>query len=324
MAPLRPVKKDGSSEQRADGILGRSQCSPCSLLRHRTDRYLRTASARTAVKALKSRDGVQSELRQELENHVKRSFPVPISTAIANRLSEFDHLGCNLWNAATNLLREDEQQQASDDSRERHRGPLQTILRTFAFLLLDTAHHATARRSKDMDQQIRNFRIGLKACRFCLDQNELQLAVKLLERCAEHVNTVETESPLVRMHNDHDEANHRETKLAGMVSEYYLLRMTHAFKADRIDLADHFFDKLSISGVAQPIIAELTAQLCFDAGKTLVKRGSVDLSIKWLDRALSALDGCGVEDLSMDSSELRLAITSTLGGFTNSRVLLQN
>lgn len=246
-----------------------------------------------------------------------------MSAAIANKLSDFDHLGCNIWNAATNLLREDEHQQLESALRERTKAPLLPVLRTFAFLLLDTAHHATSRRSKDPDQQIRNFRIGLKACRFCLDNNELQLAVKLLERCAEHVSTVESESPLVRMHSDDDEADDRETKLAAMVSEYYLLRMTNAYKSERVDLADHFYQKLSTSGPPHPGIAEMTAQLCFDAGKMLARQDSAEASIKWLDRARAALDACNVEDLSMESSELRLAISSALGKYTETQILWQ-
>ncbi|KAK5174967.1 sporulation-specific protein 22 [Saxophila tyrrhenica] len=273
---------------------------------------MRVVSARKVVHILQGREEFVPELRQEVERHVKRSFPVPINGATSTKISDFDTLGCDLWNTATNLLREEEQQPAPAEANPKTADALLPLLRTFAFLLLDTAHHAVARRSKDVDQQLRNFKIGLKACRFCLEKNELQLALKLLERCAEHVTTAEEDSPLVRMQDAQEDVDDREAKMAMMVSEYNLLRMSHACKTDRLDLADHFFGKLSVSAASSSALAELTAQLCLDAGKSLSKRGSTGAAVTWLRRAQSALDNCDLEQLSMNAGDLRLAIASPL------------
>jgi hypothetical protein len=215
-------------------------------------------------------------------------------------------------------MREDERHEHDSTTTTRAGDRLLPILRTFAFLLITTAHRATARRSKDHDQQIRNFGIGVKATRSCLDRDELELALKLLESCAEHVSTADVESPLVRIANDMDEEVERKTKLAILNSKYYLLRMTHAWKSDRLDLAEHFFNKFSSCATNHaPTVAEMAAELCLDAGRSLSKRGPSETSIKWLERAISILDGCDIEQLSLDAGELRLSIVTAVGEYVH-------
>ena len=253
-----------------------------------------------------------SNTEDELVAFIKCSFSLPSSTVLAGKLGILDSLGSELWNAATNVIRKDEDQQDAHTGRADNTR-LAVSLRVFAFFLIDTASHASSRRTKDQDQRIRNFKIALKACRFCLDKGELELALKVLERCSELISAAEEDSPIVRLSNQTDDSDYRDS-MKVLVSEFYLLRMTHAWKSDRLDLAEHFFNKLPGPQLAKSAsLAEKAADLFGEAGKSLFKKELVEPAIKWLERALTALDACELERLSQDAGELRLTVTATLG-----------
>lgn len=224
---------------------------------------------------------------------------------ISPKQAEFESLGCTLWNAATHLLRDDENNQ---DQR------LVTLIRGLAFFLLDTAHLATSKRSKDRDRFRRNFKIALKACRFCLDKNELELARKVLEVASEYVSTSKKDSPLVRISGDVHGAEEQRNALRRLEIEFYLLQMTHAWKMGNFDAAEHHYKNIPVSELsASARLAETAADLFYEAGKSLVKQNLNDAAIAWLERAIGALDGCDPERHDQDAGELRLAVTSSLG-----------
>ena len=182
----------------------------------------------------------------------------------------------------------------------------------FAFLLIDTTFHGSSKHAKDPNQRLRNFKIGLKAGRFCLQKDELDLALGLLERCSEHVSANGDDSPLVRI-SDRNDASDHITSMRELEAEFYLLRLTHAWKSDRLDLADHFFNKYCVSSVSSMDLAEKAADLFYEVGKPLAKKRLAETANKWLERALDALNACNMDSVSLDTGELRLCITSTFG-----------
>lgn len=187
-------------------------------------------------------------------------------------------------------------------------------LRIFAFLLIDAAHFGLAKRSYDLVRVTRDVKIGLKACRYCLGQMELDLASKALERCANHTHDMESRSPSLRIKDAEGQEMCRESEISSCVSQFHLLRMMHALKSDRLDLAEHFYNKyLASSGRAIATVTEICAQFCLDGGKALKKQGSIEMATKWLNRALIALNEVDIECLSQDAVELRIAISSCLG-----------
>ena len=225
----------------------------------------------------------------------------------------FDSHGIQIWNAATNILRDDARQSAPV-SESRSTAHFVALLRTFAFLLLDAAHLTLARHMQDPDQQTRTFKIANKACRFCLDTGELDLALRVLERSSDYVGAAEEALPIVQITDEVDGrlVQHRSA-LRRLVSEYYLLRMTHAWKSDRFDMADHFFNKVGTRElVISSELAEKAADLFHEAGRFLAHKREPQSTIKWCERALAVLDAVGVENLSQDAPDLRLAVTSTL------------
>ncbi|TKA83433.1 hypothetical protein B0A55_00323 [Friedmanniomyces simplex] len=291
MAPLRPVKKD-AVERLVQEVL---DCAgkTCSLL--------------------KDRATLPDSLEAELDTIIKRSLPLPSSTALAGKSSVLDTLGSQLWNAATNILRHQENNGDSQPKRTT-RTHLLVLLGVFGYYLIDAAHHASTRRTKDHDQRVRTFKIALKACRFSLDHGEPELALKVLERCSEYASTAEEEFPIVRISDaEHGSGINQQLALKQLVAEYYLLRLTYASKTDRFDLADHFFSKLNLPELAgSATLAEKAADLFHEAAKSVTRKKIWDPAIKWCERAVSALDGCEVEDLSHDAPELQLAITATM------------
>ncbi|KAH9827645.1 Meiosis protein SPO22/ZIP4 like [Teratosphaeria destructans] len=293
MAPLKPVKKDGA-DKRVQQVL---------------------EYADKTVRLLQDRSAVPVTLEGDLDTFIKRTFPLPPSSAVAGKSSALDQAGSRIWNGATNLLRDDENQRQSqkEDSGSGHLARLVAWLRVLAYLLIDAAHHTSPRRSKDYDQCLRTFKIALKACKFALAEADPGLAMIVLERCSEFVTQAEEDAPIVRIADNEDAAiAERRVLHERLVAEYYLLRMAHACKSDRFDMAEHFFGKINskLLGVL-PSLTEMAADIFHDASKSLVERGMSQPAQKWCDRALSALDRCEVQDLSQDAPELRLAITST-------------
>ena len=193
------------------------------------------------------------------------------------------------------------------------------LLRTFAFLLIDTTHDTSSTQAKYRDQRIRNFRTGLKTCRLCLDKGALDLSLVALERCAEHVRATEEASPIVRI-TDRDHESDDSTALLALVLEFYLLRMTQAWKSDRLDLAEHFFNKIQVDQLAASTnLSDRAADVLYDIGKSLAKKKHLETAIKWLERAINALNACDVEQSSQDAGELRLAIAACLSEYTKMR-----
>ena len=187
------------------------------------------------------------------------------------------------------------------------------VLRVFAFFLIDAAQESCARLEKGSEPRLRALKVGLKACRFCLDKGDLDIALKVLERCAEYVSVNNEKSPLVRIVGNEDGGDERAAR-RDLTSEFYLLRVTHAWKSGRLDLAEHFLSKLSVSGIAgSSQLSHKAANTFWEAGKSLSKGKSTESALRWLDRALDALNAVDLDRTNNDAKELRLAITSTLG-----------
>lgn len=269
--------------------------------------------ASRAHQLLHDRAPIPLTLSSDIENTAKQAFPLHTSVALVGKAPLLDSLGSQLWNAATNLIREQEHQNGSN--HQHYDGPrLAVLLRTFAFLLVDAAHHASSRRAKDHDQRVRSFKIANKAAKFCLERDDLELALKVFERSAEYVSQTEEDAPIVRIAEATDgRQDELGLTLQRLTCEYYLLRMTHSWRSDRFDMADHFFSKVNPGGFAlSASLAEQAADLLHEAGKSLAAKHDEEAAARWCEKALSALDAVEPEDLTPDVTELRLAIVATL------------
>jgi hypothetical protein len=272
-------------------------------------RLTATDVAGRAHRLLQERTELPTELEQEIDTCIKRLLPLPPSNSSASNTNRLDQLGTHLWNAATTLIRADEQGDRLRGS-PRKAPRMHVLLRVFGFLLVDAAYCSTIERARNHEQRIRTLKIALKASRFSLDHGESDLALKALERVSQYISAAENEVPIVQLACD---AEDNRARLKPLTSEYHLLRMTHAFQTGRLDLAGHFFDKASQMDTADDTqLAEKAADLCHRIAKSLIKARQWKAAENWSDRAISALDHCHEDGFGTDLSDLRLAITSTL------------
>ncbi|KAI7361399.1 SPO22-domain-containing protein [Hortaea werneckii] len=252
--------------------------------------------AETAHRLLKDRITPSKSFEDELEETIKRAFPLPGSTPLAGKAETWDILGSQLWNAATNFLREEEIQQ--DAGMKSHdTSALVVRLRVFAFLLIDAASHASAHREKSQGQLVRSFKIANKACRSCLASGRLELASKVFERCSEYVGKSEPDNQIVYLTQIAEKNESDEQRVF-----------------DRLKyVADHFFSKVGPDALTlSSDLAENAADSLHEAAKSAADIKNTDLAIKWCEKAVAALNNCEQEDLSLYAAELRLAIASTM------------
>ncbi|KAI7328975.1 SPO22-domain-containing protein [Hortaea werneckii] len=234
--------------------------------------------AETAHRLLKDRITPSKSFEDELEETIKRAFPLPGSTPLAGKAETLDILGSQLWNAATNFLREEEIQQ--DAGMKSHdTSALVVRLRVFAFLLIDAASHASAHREKSQAS------------------GQLELASKVFERCSEYVGKSEPDNQIVYLTQIAEKNESDEQRVF-----------------DRLKyVADHFFSKVGPDALTlSSDLAENAADSLHEAAKSAADIKNTDLAIKWCEKAVAALNNCEQEDLSLYAAELRLAIASTM------------
>lgn len=243
---------------------------------------------------------------------MKNSFPTPTKNIPNSILSELETCGSEIWNASTHLRRSAQPQEIHDNpAKDSSRAGF--LLRMFAFMLLDFTYQSSPRRQKDIDRLVRNLKIGLKACKACLEAGELDLASNCIQRCGQYAAAAAEDSPLVQL-TDKENDNDARASLQDQMAQLRLLRLTHAWRIERLDLAEHFYLDISNSS-AKPSIAlvESAAELFHGMGKSLLARKLEESAEKWLRRALAMLYSCDVTQLSQDTVEIRLAISTSLG-----------
>jgi len=150
------------------------------------------------------------------------------------------------------------------------------------------------------------FKLALKASRLCLENNALDYASTVLERCSEYANAAEDIPPIMLV--PAGDSTHESGSLRILVAEYYMLRMSHAWKSGRLDTAEHFFRKICKHTLAESAAcAEPCAELCLEIGKALLKQKRLDMAVSWLDCGIEVLDSCTESSMEGGSEDLRLA-----------------
>ena len=88
-----------------------------------------------------------------------------------------------------------------------------------------------------------------------------------------------------------------------------------AWKQQRLELANHFFNQLDFGAVKNdPQTLEQLVDLLLEIGRDLFENLKDDESaVLWLEKACGLLDGCDLNSLSLDASELRLYLLHTYG-----------
>lgn len=173
---------------------------------------------------------------------------------------------------------------------------------------------------------MRLFKVTLRTARLCLDHNQLESAVTALERCSYYLPAAPETPDLLEISNvDTNETDQHETGQKVLEREYYLLRILHAWKSERLDLADHFYQLMSKVKIPDcPEKEQLCikiADLCYEIAKTRSRAKDIFTAVKWSARGFEALERCEDEGFSQEAIELRLSIAVSLGEHHRLRVL---
>jgi len=104
---------------------------------------------------------------------------------VTAKREELDQLGTELWNLSTRLRREDLQPNGKSREDVARRNRAIVLLRVFSFLLLDSAS-GQGTKSRERKTCIRLMKVALKAAKVCIERDELDSAVKVLERAADY------------------------------------------------------------------------------------------------------------------------------------------
>lgn len=264
---------------------------------------------------LRDKAEIPGPLVSLLESHAKQTLPLHNTSLVAEKAATFDSLGTDLWNFSAQLIHDDFGLDPKAVVVARAR--IGVLVRVFALLLLDTAHCSSARRSKDQDQQVRILNIALRTSRLCSSKGELELSLKALEICSQNLPATSTseQAPLIRISDagDADETTD-EANAKTLTGEYYLMRLMHAWKSKRLDLADHFhvkFDALKIVNNTELSIKE--GDLYDEIAKSLVRSNQQQDAIKWSERAFRALEKCDDDATTQEAAELKLCVGVCLG-----------
>ncbi|KAF2659423.1 SPO22-domain-containing protein [Lophiostoma macrostomum CBS 122681] len=238
-------------------------------------------------------------LLEDLQTHV-RALPLQASSTIAAKQDELDKVGTELWNVSTRMRRGDGQANGKSQEETSQKNKVLTLLRVFSFLLLDTAA-AQVPRTRERKHSIRLMKVALKAARVCIQNNELSLATKVLERAADYQEALDKS-----VHGEGEENGQLEDTLR---VEYFAVRMTLAWRQDRMDTAEHMFAKCKPQKYAiDPSISESLGDLLYEIGKGLLGTRNYELAAHWLERAHDVLGEQDMEKLSHEAGELRLSI----------------
>jgi hypothetical protein len=160
-------------------------------------------------------NGCDTSLFSDIQTQI-RGLPLLPSSTLAAKQDELDTLGTELWNLSTRLRRDEPLTDGKSKNSATNKDLSICLLRTFAFLLLDSsAAQAKGRLRKSC---IRLMKVALKAARVCIENSEFSNATKILERAAEYQDILgkEANGP----DGDEGEAAHR------LRMEYFAVRTT--------------------------------------------------------------------------------------------------
>ncbi|TAQ83981.1 hypothetical protein B7494_g7694 [Chlorociboria aeruginascens] len=234
-------------------------------------------------------------LFSEIERHIS-AFPY-VGEAAASKCKEIDKHGTTLWNLCTRLRRD-----CTPDTTPTMRLTILLMARVFAFLLLDCAHQGGKSATGNLT---RLMKIGIKAAKNCLENKQIPLALRVLEKLASY-------QVILQKPNDDYEPEQKQEN-GRLISEYYILRTATAWRQDNLLVAEHMFDKsVSSKELFDPNTSESLADVLYEIGKDLLVKKQYEIAVKWLERAYELLINQELDRLSMNASELRMSIMEAL------------
>ncbi|KAH7398979.1 meiosis protein SPO22/ZIP4 like-domain-containing protein [Phaeosphaeria sp. MPI-PUGE-AT-0046c] len=248
-----------------------------------------------------------TSLVNDLQTQI-RGLPLLASSAVGARQDELDRLGTQLWNLSTRLQRDGPAVIGKLKDQNSTKDHVLCLLRTFSFLLLDTA--STPAKRRPQKSCIRLMKVALKAARVCIAFKELSNATKILERAAEYQDVLSKNAEGATCD---DSAGAKDLRM-----QYFAVRTTLAWRQERMDTAEHMFAKCKqLSDTPSPDTTGTLADLLYEIGKDSLNKQNYEAASTWLERAYDTLGEQEMELLSPEACELRL---STMHGIVQAQM----
>ncbi|KAF4535794.1 Tetratricopeptide-like helical protein [Lasiodiplodia theobromae] len=262
-----------------------------------------------------------------LSTHLTTTFPLAVPTAVVlAKRDTLDRLATEIWNAATRLGREREQHA---EGQTRIDKKVLCKVRAFAVLVLDAAAACdSSGKGKGkvgdgnegtlVDKGVRVLKVALKVVRSCVEVGMVEEGglLRVLECAAGWEGRLEGLVEGLKRDGDADvgmvDVDMMEV-VGRLRAEYWILRMVHAWKQARLDLAEHMFSKSGLEpNRLTADTGDMLTDTLFEIGRDLFRKGQYEDAVKWLDRAYDIIGEQNVEELDHDAVELRLAILNFL------------
>ncbi|KAI0008433.1 meiosis protein SPO22/ZIP4 like-domain-containing protein [Xylariaceae sp. FL0662B] len=235
-------------------------------------------------------------LTSELENQINAIKAYFLRSTGYYRHKQLDSTGTDLWNWCTRIKRQDDAGVSPTKRR------FLTLVRVYSFLILALAQWGDHNTPGDL---IRLEKLAIKAGRSCIGDGELDFAPLVMQKAAEYNGLLQ--SLQERLPKEEAEVRQR------LEAEYLTLRIALAWKEDRLDVADHLYEKVQSSQQSVDVVsAENLADSLFEIGKGLTEKKNYALAVKWLERSYEIVNNQSIELLSREAIELRLAISQAL------------
>ncbi|RDW82233.1 hypothetical protein BP6252_03345 [Coleophoma cylindrospora] len=219
------------------------------------------------------------------------TFPNKLGAAAVSKVREIDNKATELWNTSTRLRRQYE------EADTKAMPVLILMTRVFAFLLLACAHEHGKSAPSNI---VRLMKAGLKVSKNCLNSKQLDFALKVLEKVSVFEETLAKSPSII---NEETESIH------GLRAEYLILRAALAWRQDNMALAEHMYRRsVNSQQNISPHAAERLADVMYEMGTELLEKQQLEIACKWLERAYDTLVAQELDRLSVDASELRMAI----------------
>jgi hypothetical protein len=251
-----------------------------------------------------------AQVIDEVHKHVQQSFPFTQGSTLASKARAFDDLGTRLWNASIGLLRHDAPHDTEVHVARRTQHP--ALVRLFALQLIETS--SRLERRSEAYRCARVLKAALKTAQLCLDRDCADFALKALELCSERVEDILQKEPLVQICPENKDSSGQRQIRIELVVHYFLLRAFHAFKTDRLDLADHFYLKFESHHQQCSLRSrEKAADLFYEIARSLAASARPESAFAWFERALEALASFMPETTSVEVAELSISVMISYG-----------
>ncbi|KAJ5785015.1 Meiosis specific protein SPO22 [Penicillium pulvis] len=152
-------------------------------------------------------------------------------------------------------------------------GEIDTIVRAFAFLLID---HGT---SNTASGHARVLRAAFTAARFCIEDAELELALSIMTVVAQRLENLKASTPAIDLEI-----------FQSFVAENFAFRVQLHYLEGHLDLAEHLFGKVPKTYSIKN--GETVVQIYYNIGYHAFASFQNDVAIKWLERAATRIDEC--------------------------------